>query len=207
MTAPDVPEGMTFAMHGHAQRLHRRFPMCEHQDLVQEMYVWWYSHPRIVKGYLDDEDNGGHKKLSASLRNAALAWCQKEKARTSGYEVDDLYFYSVGSLRELLPAVYDPAAWERLGKQDLSKPLVSGGGETDGLDHIAAMADVSRAVQQMPAEQRGLIEATFRDDVSAEQLAARLDTSVEAARMRVQRALRRLQDELGGQRPHLEEIE
>lgn len=191
---------MLFALHGHASRLHRRFPMVERDDILQEMYVWWCQHPRKAARYLDDTEYG-EKKLSRALRNAGLAYCHKEKARRVGYEVDDLFFYSLGLLRELLPAVYDEDAWSRMGRTTLDGLPRGKSDPAEGNNALAALCDVSQALNRLAAEPRRLIELTFRDEVDAEHLAGQLDTTPDGARMRVQRALRRLQEELGGERP------
>lgn len=200
---PEPPDdGMNIAIHSHASRLHRRFRMVDREDIVQEMYLWWYTHPRKVQRYLDMPDNlNGRKKLSGALRNYALAYCHKEKARQVGYEVEDLYFYSITLLKELLPAIYDEEAWVRLGRSTLDG-LPSGKTDpAEGNNMIAALTDVSRAVKRLPRESQLILELAFQDHLENDQLARLWETTEDAARMRVNRVLRRVQEELGGERP------
>lgn len=201
----DLPDTVVRSMHYNAKSLHRRFPMVDHDDIAQEMWLWALQHPRKVNHYLAEGEDNRYSKLCWAMRNAGLAYCQKEKAKRNGYSVDDLYFYSLRTLREILPAVYDDDMWIRLGGGDCDP---ANGINPDPsrpdrrMDAIAALTDVKNAVnKKLRGDLRQLIEWTFRDGFSDEQLAGHLHTTPAGARMRVQRALRKLQGELGGERP------
>ena len=200
----ELPDTVVRSMHWNAGVLHRRFPSVEQNDIVQEMWVWCLTHPGKVQKFLAMGEDDRYSKLCWSMRNAGLAFCHKEKARKSGYSVDDLHFYSIRTLREVLPAVYDDEMWVRLGSGDCDS---ANGINPDPsrpdrrMDAIAALTDVSVAIRRLPGDQRQLIEWTFRDNYTPENLAGHLHTTPDGARMRVQRALRRLQELLGGERP------
>lgn len=207
MTDVDLPDTVVRSMHYNAKTLSRRFPMVDLDDIVQEMWVWVLTHPKKVDEYLATGAADRYSKLCWSMRNAGLAYCHREKAKRAGYQVDDLYFYSIRTLRTVLPSVYDEDAWVRMGSGDCDpqqgvKPDPSRPDRR--MDGLAALTDVKVALGKLPGDIRQLLDWTFRDEYKPEQVAALLDTTPDGARMRVQRALRRLQEELGGPKPDWE---
>ena len=71
----------------------KKYPMVESDDLQQEMYLWFVSHPRKYKEWSELEEKDKNKLIAKSLRNQCLKYCEREKARISGYDHRDLYYY------------------------------------------------------------------------------------------------------------------
>lgn len=84
-------------------------------------------------------------KVRRELEDAARTYCERAKAFSSGYSVDDVYWYSAGQVDELKPMAMNPQ-WkptdetpEQDGKPRRSKPAREGG------DLLAMVMDVRRA--------------------------------------------------------------
>lgn len=187
----------------------RRFPMVDWQDVAQELRLWWLRTDR-VSGYLttirESEDEEAVKtatgKLMRALKLEAGAYCQVEKAAALGYKVEDLHFYSVSELRELLPLVWDEQAWLPFWQRP-DQEMRSRGNPAEGNGLIASLVDVSRGVLLLREVDRVLIQQLYRSGWTEDQLAEEYGISTEALRKRHERALVRLRDLLGGPRPSL----
>lgn len=120
-----------------------------------------------------------------------------------GYQVEDVYFYPRGLLRELLPYLGDQASFtalaakgERVGRSN--KPAHESG------DAQAMMVDLHTAWDKLKQEQRDYLWPAYVEPCSDEPfktLGERLGITEQAAYMRVDRALGALQQHLGGPRP------
>lgn len=207
---PDVTD-FNVVIYSNAHSLHRQFPMIEWDDIVSFQYLWWCKYPRKVTRYLElaevSEEEGkiGRRKLARALRNAALVECHKEKAKILGYDTDDLFFYSTGALKELLPRVYDRDSWAHRAQEIDAMPRGKGP-VSDGNNLIAALVDVDCALDKLPTGQRALLEASYRDGISDEDLGHAHGITADAARMRVNRAVQKLQEKLGGAKPRFESL-
>jgi hypothetical protein len=68
--------------------------MIDRQDISQELWLWFATRPNKLRDWYDNFESKDRDKLVAkSLRNAALKFCTKEKAKSAGYEVTDNFYY------------------------------------------------------------------------------------------------------------------
>jgi DNA-directed RNA polymerase specialized sigma24 family protein len=180
-----------------AARWAKHFPMVDPEDVRQTLWVWVTRREEKVREYLED---GTTRRLRNRLESVARGYCESEKARVSGYSVDDLYYYSTETVRDLLPAVFDYEDW-----------MPGSPGEVDGRRRqtlanegnniLAMLADLSGALWSLPQEHQDVLTAVFRDNVPLEELAADAGVTEETYEKRVYRAIGRLRSRLGGQRP------
>lgn len=212
MTVTAIPDVTDYnvVIYSNAHSLHRSFTMIEWDDIVSMQYEWWCKHPAKVARYLketgdEEQDKINRRKLARALRNAAYAECHKEKAKITGYDTDDLFFYSTAALKELLPKVYDRESWAHRAQEIDGMP--KGKGPTsDGMSLVAALVDVDCALDKIGPQHRALLEASFRDQISDEDIGRAHGITADAARMRINRAISKLQEKLGGARPRLVEL-
>jgi len=180
----------------------RKYHMCDADDIRQELWIWFLEHPNKVKVWEQLEGKQSIKLIARSLRNAAKDYCQREKARSAGYKVEDNYYYDREIVEALLPAVLRgdrvAPAMNDLGFTN-SKKVASEGG-----NWFAMMADIERALARLTHEQLTIIYLRFGDGCDNVTLAKELSISEDAARMRVNRAVNNLLNYLGGQRPRRE---
>jgi DNA-directed RNA polymerase specialized sigma24 family protein len=142
------------------------------------------------------------KLFARSLRNAAKDYCQKEKAKTVGYSVEDLYYYDRELLERLLPSVI---------AGDRTAPSLNDLGFTnnkkvasEGNNWFAMVADIEQAMSKLNKEQQGMMTLRFGEGCTIESMATAMSITPDAARMRINRAMTNLLNYLGGKRPKYE---
>lgn len=192
-----------------ARAVCRRFPMVSWEDTAQELRLWWISTKRVAR-YLEEltgEDEeaqlAAQKKLLRALSQEANAHCQREKAQALGYSVDDLFFYNTGALREILPSVYDDNSWLPFARSETERR--GGGDPSEGMNLVATLSDISRAIDRLREPDQRILGQLYGQGFSEQELAEEEGVTVEAINKRHDRALVRLRDVLGGERPPLHE--
>lgn len=179
----------------------RKFRAVSRDDIVQELWMWFLTHPGKVREWMAYPLKDGDKLFGRSLRNAAMTFCVKEKARIEGYHVDDLFWYSKDFIKELLPAVLSED-WKRI--QD---SFDLGGGTTtkapnESGDWMAYASDIRKAYDALSDEDRQLVELFYVNDVHGQVLMEVTERpTVRAAEMAANRAVGKMVKFLGGERP------
>jgi RNA polymerase sigma factor (sigma-70 family) len=186
-----------------AYEFSRKYRMVDIDDLRQELWVWFLSHPNKVKYWHEIYDKKQSVKLVArSLRNAAKDYCQKEKANSVGYRVEDNYYYDKNMLESLLPAVLTGNR-EAPAMNDLSvtnvKKIAS-----EGNNWPAICSDIEKAISKLSKEQQDMIILRYASGFELAVIASELSISQDAVRMRVNRALKNMLNFLGGNYPRKE---
>lgn len=157
-------------------------------DISQVVWLWIVEHQLEILSWEEDKWIG--RLLWHGFRQA-YAYARRERAKIYGYEPQDEYFYRVGTLRKILPLYYGEAAEE----MEVYLP-----------DRDAA-ADIERGLTMVDVYTSSLLYQIFIEDDSEAQtaaLAASWGVTLPAAQKKVQRALRALQDALGGPDPYYE---
>jgi len=186
-----------------AYEFSRKYRMVDINDLRQELWVWFLSHPNKVKHWHDVHEKKHSVKLVArSLRNAAKDYCQREKANSVGYRVEDNYYYDKNMLESLLPAVLTGNR-EAPAINDLSltnvKKIAS-----EGNNWPAICSDIEKALSKLTKEQRDMIVLRYASGFELAVIASELSISQDAVRMRINRALKNMLNFLGGNYPRKE---
>jgi hypothetical protein len=183
----------------------RRYTMVERDDIGQELWVWFVGHPRKYKEWSALEQKDRDKLIAKSLRNAALKFCEREKAKKVGYDMSELYYYDVSVVEAFLPTIiaesYEmPSKIKDLGNSVKSSEL------SDGMNWLILRSDIATAYYRLSEAKQNILRLRF----SMEQpdwatLAKEMDSTPDGARMKVQRALNSLVKHLGGWRPYNDE--
>jgi len=180
----------------------RKYSMLERDDIAQELWVWFVGHPRKYKEWSALEQKDRDKLIAKSLRNAALKYCEREKAKKIGYDTGDLYYYDVSVVEAFLPTII-AESYEMPSKiKDLGNS-VKAGEVSDGMNWLVLRSDIAAAYYKLPEAKQNILRLRF----SVEQpdwatLAKEMDSTPDGARMKVQRALNSLVKHLGGWRPY-----
>lgn len=183
-----------------ATETRRQFPMVEREDIVQELYLWALSHEEKVNSWLDDGKRG-ERLLGKSLRRRARAYALNEKAAKTGYEIDDVYFYSTGLLRELVPEALDRETWSEPGTASETGKLSHTSRPAEGGNRVAMLCDVRASLEAGSEADKLLLWTHFGLRLDEDEHALVLGITVEALRTRLHRAVQRLQRRLGGPKP------
>jgi len=183
----------------------RRYNMLERDDIAQELWVWFVSHPRKYKEWSDLEQKDKDKLIAKSLRNAALKFCEREKSKKIGYDMSDLYYYDASVVEAFLPSIISETYVIPVKIQDLNSKFGSGD-LSDGNNWLSLRSDIASGYYKLSEAKQNILRLRF----SVEQpdwatLAKEMDSTPDGARMKVQRALNSLIKHLGGWKPQTDE--
>lgn len=183
----------------------RRYAMLERDDIAQELWVWFVGHPRKYKEWLELQQKDRDKLIAKSLRNAALKYCEKEKARKVGYDTSDLYYYDVSVVEAFLPSIIAGTYAIPTSIQDLNAKFGSGN-LADGNNWLALRSDIAAAFGKLSDAKQNILRLRFSIDSPDWSLLSKdMDSTPDGARMKVQRAINSLTKNLGGWRPYQED--
>ena len=183
----------------------KRYTMVERDDIGQELWVWFVGHPRKYKEWSELEQKDRDKLIAKSLRNAALKFCEKEKARKIGYDMSDLYYYDVSVIEVFLPSIIGESYEIPTKIKDLGG-TVKTSEISDGNNWLSLRSDIAAGYYKLSEAKQNILRLRF----SIEQpdwtlLAKDMDSTPDGARMKVQRAIGSLIKHLGGWRPQTDE--
>lgn len=183
-----------------ATEIRRQFFMVERGDILQELWVWVLEHPEKLEEF-SAEGKLGERKLHTSLKRAGRAYAVAEKAQTAGYSVDDNYWYSTATLREILPQVLDRDVWTEPGVPQDTGKISRTSPASEGNNRLAMLCDVRDALEGVSQADKLLLWTHYGLQLDLDEHALSLGITTEALRTRVTRAISRLQRRLGGPRP------
>lgn len=183
---------------------YKKFPMCELEDIKQALYMWFAEHPNKLEQWKALGEKDAKNLIYRSLRNQALDYCQKWKAKSVGYDVSDLYYYEPELVEVLLPTVlmgnFQVAPKLNLGK--IGRPSAP----AEGGNVQVMLLEIDSAYWKLSKEDRRVIFLRHAESCDFKEIANFLSLGTEdAARMRHKRAVKRLVAKLGGRRPYLDE--
>jgi len=182
----------------------RKYTMVERNDIAQELWVWFVAHPRKYKEWSELKEKDQDKLIAKSLRNAALKFCEKEKAKKIGYDMSDLYYYDTSVIEVFLPSIIGDSYEIPTKIKDLGG-TVKTSEISDGNNWLSLRSDILSAYNKLSKAKQNTLRLRF----SIEQpdwalLAKEMDSTPDGARMKVQRAINSLIKNLGGWRTYNE---
>jgi hypothetical protein len=182
----------------------RKYTMVERNDIAQELWVWFVAHPRKYKEWSELKEKDQDKLIAKSLRNAALKFCEKEKAKKVGYDMSDLYYYDTSVIEVFLPSIIGESYEIPTKIKDLGG-TVKTSEISDGNNWLSLRSDILSAYNKLSKAKQNVLRLRF----SVEQpdwalLSKDMDSTPDGARMKVQRAINSLIKNLGGWRTYNE---
>jgi DNA-directed RNA polymerase specialized sigma24 family protein len=178
----------------------RKFDMVDIEDLTQVLWMWFSEHPNKLKEWEAKGDKDAKNLLYRSLRNQALDYCQKWKAKSVGYDVSDVYYYNNEIVEALLTPVlrseFNVAHKLNLGR--VGRPSAP----SEGGNLMAMMVEIDYVYWKLGKDDRRILFMRHAEAMDFKEIANLLALgSEDAARMRHKRAVNRLIRKLGGFRP------
>lgn len=184
-----------------ASEYRKKFYMIELEDIKQTLYQWFLQHPNKLDTWEAIGEKDAKNLIYRSLRNEALDYCQRWKAKSVGYDVSDLYYYEADMVEALLPLVLmgDYGVTHKLNLGRTGRPSAP----AEGGNMQAMMLEVDAAYWKLSKEDRKLLFFRHAESCDFREIANFLEVGTEdAARMRHKRAIKRLINKLGGYRPY-----
>ena len=183
----------------------RKYSMIERDDIGQELWLWFVAHPRKYNEWLELKEKDRDKLIAKSLRNAALKFCEREKAKKIGYDMSDLYYYDTSVIEAFLPSIIGESYEIPTKIKDLGG-MIKTSEISDGNNWLSLRSDIASGYYKLSEAKQNILRLRF----SIEQpdwalLAKDMDSTPDGARMKVQRAINSLIKHLGGWRPQTDE--
>ena len=184
-----------------AQEYSRKYSIVETADIKQILWMWFVTHPNKYTEWSKLPPKDKEKLIAKSLRNAALKYCEQEKARKFGYDMVDLYYYDPSVIEAFLPSIL-ANIYEIPSKiQDLNFKFGKSGEVTDGNNWLVLRSDIEKAFNKLAEAKQNILRLKFSvENCEWTELGKELNTSPDGARMRVTRAINSLIRILGGWR-------
>jgi DNA-directed RNA polymerase specialized sigma24 family protein len=189
-----------------ADEYHKKYTMVEREDIKQSLYEWFVSHPRKLSEWEKLGNRSAQNLLYRSLRNQALDYCQLWKSKSIGYELSDLFYYEADVIEALLPAILrgDIAEAPKLNLGMPGRPSAP----SEGGNLMAMMAEIKVAYDTLNKEDKSILFLKYANSLDYSSIATELQlSSDDAARMRHNRAIKKIINRLGGYRPFLDKDE
>jgi DNA-directed RNA polymerase specialized sigma24 family protein len=189
-----------------ADEYHKKYSMVDREDIKQSLYEWFVSHPRKLTEWEKLGNRSAQNLLYRSLRNQALDYCQLWKSKSIGYELSDLFYYEADVIEALLPAILrgDLAEAPKLNLGMPGRPSAP----SEGGNLMAMMAEIKAAYITLSKEDKGILFLKYANSLDYSSIATELQlSSDDAARMRHNRAIKKVINRLGGYRPFLDKDE
>jgi DNA-directed RNA polymerase specialized sigma24 family protein len=187
-----------------ASEYHRKYTMVELEDIKQSLYEWFIEHPNKLDEWEAIGKRDAKNLIYRSLRNQALDYCQRWKAKSVGYEVSDLFYYAPEVVEAMLPAVlrHDLTITPQLNLGGSSTPTAP----SEGGNLMAMMIEIDWGYWKLSKDDRRIIFLRHAESMDYKEISNALSLgSEDAARMRTKRALNRLINKIGGHKPYRDE--
>jgi RNA polymerase sigma factor (sigma-70 family) len=186
-----------------ADEYFKKYSMLERDDIKQALYQWFVEHPNKTNEYNKLKANEAQNVFYRVLRNQALDYCQFWRARAIGYESSDLFYYDPEVIEALLPTVLLGTGAEA-PKLNLGMPGRPPA-PSEGGNLMAMVVEIKNAFSKLNQEDRNILYLKYAHSMTHAGVAEELGlSSDDAARMRHNRAIKKLIIRLGGYRPFLE---
>ena len=183
-----------------AAEYHRKYDMVELDDIKQSLYKWFLEHPNKLNEWESIGNKDAKNLIYRSLRNDALDYCLEWKAKSVGYETSDIFFYEADIIEALLPSVLrgEFGVSHKLNLVGPSKPPAP----AEGGNMMVMMIEIDKAYRKLSTEDRTVLFYRYAESLDYGDVATEMNLgSEDAARMRHNRAVKKLITRIGGFRP------
>lgn len=181
----------------------------EKGDLTQEAWAFVISKAEQFNEalYTDNEiqQKWNEKKVAWQIRRTLERYARKEKAAKSGYKINDEVYYDTVTIAQLLPFVIKAAVNDTALEQ--SQVLINDGtprkpsAPAEGGNLLAMLVDIKQAYEKLEKEEQAILTLRYHENQTLQHIAEYLECAISTADRRVTQALRKLQNEIGGNSP------
>lgn len=181
----------------------------ERKDLSQEAYAFVTQRGDRFTEQLNEVNDElrriNERRVAYQIKRHLERYCRKEKAHKSGYTVQDEAFYETVTIAQLLPYVIASVVNETALEQ--AQNLINDGqprkpaAPAEGGTLLAILVDIKKAYELLQQEEKDILRLRYHENHTLQMLGQYLECSTSTAERRANGALRKLQDNLGGQSP------
>ena len=190
--------------------IHRRFrTYTERSDLLQEAWAFVLSRAENFNELLPDENEvqrkWNEKRVAWQIRRCLERYARKEKASKSGYHLNDEAYYDTVTISQLLPFVIKSVISDTALEQ--SQILVNDGtprkpsAPAEGGNLLAMLVDIKKAYEKLEKQDQEILRLRYHDNLTLQLISEYLECAISTADRRCTQALRKLQNNIGGDSP------
>jgi DNA-directed RNA polymerase specialized sigma24 family protein len=186
-------------------RVYRRYPnlkAIDDQDVAQELWLFAWKKRLKIQEYMDREDRKSIRKgwsaLLTMMDRAAERYCQKQKAKEGGYEIQDLVFYTPDSIKDWLAVlVHGSGVLTNQADEEVRHTRLA----NEAYNLEATVADIQSALGKLDVLDQYILLEHYGHMTSRRKIAEVLDISESTLARRLDDGLKQMVNHLGGQRP------
>ena len=181
----------------------------EKGDLTQESWAFVLSRAEQFNELLSVESEiqqkWNEKKIAWQIRRNLERYARKEKASKSGYQINDEAYYDTVTIAQLLPFVIKSFVNDTALEQ--SQVLINDGtprkpsAPAEGGNLLAMLVDIKKAYEMLEKEDQQILALRYHENHTLQLIAEYLEVAVSTADRRCTQALRKLQNNIGGDTP------
>ena len=193
-----------------AYAIHRRYKhWVEREDVTQECIAWAVTRNAYITEQMSVEDpkqlEHNQSRIAWQMKRAVERYARKEKANKSGYQINDEVYYQTFTIGQLLPfiisSIIDGTVLEQMQEMINDGQPRGSSSPAEGGNLLASLIDIKKCYLKLDQKDQELLRMRHYDNATLQQISAFLECAVSTADRRCSNALRRLQDELGGETP------
>lgn len=181
----------------------------EKADLLQEAWAFVLSRADAFNELLEVEgevqQKWNEKRIAWQIKRTLERYARKEKAAKSGYQTNDEAYYDTITIGQLLPFVIKSSILKSALEQ--SQILINDGqprkpsAPAEGGNLLAMLVDIKKAYDKLEKDDQEILRLRYYDNLTLQLIAEYLECAVSTADRRCTQAIRKLQNEIGGDTP------
>ena len=189
-------------------RRYRKF--VERIDLKQEAYTFVYAKAEQFNESLaidnDIQRGFNEKKIAWQIKRHLERYARKEKATKSGYQTNDEAFYDTVTISQLLPHVISSIVNDTALEQ--AQNMINDGtprkpsAPAEGGNLLAILIDIKKSYEMLDKDDQEILRLRYHDNLTLELLGEYLECSRSTAERKSNSALRKLNNNMGGDSPY-----
>jgi RNA polymerase sigma factor (sigma-70 family) len=189
------------------QRRYRAFT--ERSDLLQEAWAFVLSRAEQFNELLEIDNEvqrkWNEKRIAWQIRRNLERYARKEKAAKSGYQINDEAYYDTVTIAQLLPFVIKSVVLDTALEQ--SQVMVNDGtpkkpsAPAEGGNLLAMLVDIKKSYERLDKDEQEILRLRYYDNLTLQLIAEYLECSISTADRKCTQALRKLQNNIGGDSP------
>lgn len=136
------------------------------EDVTQQLWVWASKNTDRISEYLARPD--GERIIRSILNQEGRNYANRERAVSTGYEFEDVAWYTETAIKRVLPDVFDYIDWQSFEmKSDgpSNRPAAWSG------DKLATLIDIKKAVESLPADRQEILRLSFSEGFTRDHIA------------------------------------
>jgi RNA polymerase sigma factor (sigma-70 family) len=181
----------------------------DYQDVKQECYLWAIGRGQQFTDLLNEENPNkreqNEKRIAWQMRRVAERYARKEKASKAGYHTSDEAFYDTTTIAQLIPfviaSVVDGTVLEQAQEMINDGQPRKQSTPAEGGNLLAILIDIKKSFLKLEQEDKTILQMRYHENLTLQQVAQYLECATSTADRRCTSALRRLQNNLGGETP------